>query len=90
MKSTNDRLDGNAAAGTLQSIFPFDMTMAIVVCSGCRARAPIAELAMYPHGMGTIVRCADCDTVLIRVAYCRGHRWLEMRGVTSLSIADTD
>ena len=29
------KLDGNAAAGMLQAIFPFDMTLAQVTCAGC-------------------------------------------------------
>lgn len=90
MKSTNDRLDGNAAAGTLQSIFPFEMTTAIAICAGCSARSQIAELAMYAHGMGTIIRCPDCDAVLIRVAHIKGYYWLDMRGVASLQIADLE
>ena len=30
-----NKLDGNAAAGTLQEIFPFEMTLAQVTCTGC-------------------------------------------------------
>ena len=86
MKSTNDRLDGNAAAGTLQSIFPFEMTTAIAICASCSARGQIAELATYAHGMGTIIRCPDCDTVLMRVTHVDGYYWLDMRGVASLQM----
>ena len=30
-----NKLDGNAAAGILQAIFPFEMTMAQITCTGC-------------------------------------------------------
>src|SRR5215469_17155630 len=30
-----NKLDGNAAAGTLQAIFPFEMTLAQVTCTSC-------------------------------------------------------
>ena len=36
-----NKLDGNAAAGMLQAIFPFDMTLAQVTCTGCGATNPI-------------------------------------------------
>jgi hypothetical protein len=31
------KLDGNAAAGTLQEIFPFEMTLVQATCTGCGA-----------------------------------------------------
>ena len=66
-----NKLDGNAAAGTLQEIFPFEMTLVQVTCTGCGTTNAIGALAVYMHGMGTIVRCPVCDTVLIRVAQQR-------------------
>ena len=32
-----NQLDGNAAAGILQAIFPFDMTLVQATCTGCGA-----------------------------------------------------
>ena len=51
-----NRLDGNAAAGTLQAIFPFEMTLVQATCSGCGATNAIGATAAYMHGMGTVVR----------------------------------
>ena len=82
-----NKLDGNAAAGMLQAIFPFDMTLVQVTCTGCAAHAPIGALAAYMHGMGTILRCPSCDTVLIRVAQIQGDYWLDMRGMRVLQIS---
>ena len=48
------KLDGNAAAGTLQAIFPFEMTLVQATCTGCGATDVIGALAAYIHGMGTV------------------------------------
>jgi len=82
-----NKLDGNAAAGVLQAIFPFDMTLVQATCTGCGATKAIGATAAYMHGMGTIIRCPSCDTVLIRVAQARGHTFLDMRGVRVLQIS---
>ena len=81
------RLDGNAAGGLLAEVFAFEMTTAETVCAGCGAEAPVGAALVYAHGMGTIVRCAGCDTPLIRVARVRGRYWLDLRGMTTLRIA---
>ena len=83
-----NELDGNAAAGMLQAIFPFDMTLAQVTCTGCGATNPIGATAAYMHGMGTVIRCPSCDTALIRVAQVRGHSLLDMRGVRVLQMKE--
>lgn len=81
------RLDGNAAAGILQEIFPFEMTTVEATCAGCGQMNVVGALMVYKHGMGTIVRCPSCDTALIRVAEARGHYWLDLRGVRTLQIS---
>jgi len=82
-----NKLDGNAAAGVLQAIFPFDMTLVQATCTGCGATKAIGATAAYMHGMGTIIRCPSCDTVLIRVAQAMGRTFLDMRGVRVLQIS---
>ena len=79
-------LDGNAAAGMLQEIFPFEMTLAQVTCTGCGTTNMIGATAAYMYGMGTIVRCPRCENVLIRIVHARGRRLLDMRGVRVLQI----
>jgi len=81
-----NKLDGNAAAGVLQEIFPFDMTLVQATCTGCGTTKEIGALTVYMHGMGTIVRCPSCDTALIRVAQTKGRNFLDMRGVRVLQI----
>jgi Family of unknown function (DUF6510) len=83
-----NKLDGNAAAGILQAIFPFDMTLVQATCTGCGITHVIGATAAYMQGMGTIVRCPSCDNVLIRVAQIKERYFLDMRGVRVLEIKD--
>ena len=82
-----NKLDGNAAAGMLQEIFPFEMTLTQATCTGCGSTNVMGTLAVYMHGMGTVVRCPSCDNVLIRVAQTKGRYWLDMQGVRALQIS---
>ena len=83
-----NKLDGNAAAGILQTIFPFDTTLVQATCTGCGATNPLGASAAYMHGMGTVIRCPSCDTALIRVAQVREHYLLDMRGVRVLQMKE--
>ncbi len=82
------KLDGNAAGGILREIFPFEMTMAEATCVTCNATGPIGTLAVYMHGMGTVIRCPHCDNVLIRIVHGKGRYWLDVRGVRVLQIKE--
>jgi Family of unknown function (DUF6510) len=42
-----NKLDGNAAAGTLQAIFPFEMTLVRATCTGCGTTNVIGATAAY-------------------------------------------
>jgi hypothetical protein len=81
-----NKLDGNAAAGILQAIFPFDMTLVQATCTGCGATNVIGATVAYMHGMGTVIRCPSCETALIRVSQVKGRYLLDMRGVRVLQI----
>ena len=87
MKDHILRLDGNAAGGLLNEIFPFEMTTAEATCGSCSTTRPIAELMLYRHGMGSILRCVSCDTALIRITYIRGCYRLDLSGMSCLLIA---
>jgi Family of unknown function (DUF6510) len=80
------RLDGNSAAGLLAEVFRAEMTTAEVTCTGCGTVAAVAELMRYGHGMGAILRCARCDTAVIRVARTRRRHWLDLRGARTLRL----
>src|SRR6266446_1250719 len=80
------KLDGNAAGGVLQVTLPFDMTLVQATCAGCGATNALGAIVAYMHGMGTVVRCQSCDTVLIRIAQARGHYFMDMPGIRVLEI----
>jgi Family of unknown function (DUF6510) len=82
-----NKLDGNAAAGILQTIFPFEMTLVEGTCTTCGTTNPLGATVAYMPGMGTIVRCPACDNALIRVALVKGRYFLDMRGVRLLQIS---
>ena len=77
-------LDGNAIAGTLDDIFGADMTLAVSTCSGCGARGPLAETAVYVRAPGVVVRCRHCDNVLLVVIERGGTYCVDVRGTTDL------
>lgn len=87
MNDVDLRLDGNAAGGLLNEIFPFEMTTAEATCAGCGATRPVGEQMLYRHGMGSVLRCAGCDTALMRITHIRGRYRLDLSGMSCLLIA---
>ena len=81
------RLDGNAAAGALQEVFPFDATMAVTTCASCGARSELGGSHAYLDAPGVVLRCAGCESVLLRVARDEGRIWIELSGCASIEIA---
>jgi Family of unknown function (DUF6510) len=88
VKSAADasRLDGNAAAGMLSELFVPDLTRARAKCAGCGATESIGALLVYAHGMGLVVRCCHCDSVVLRLSHTPTHVWLDAKGATSIAI----
>jgi hypothetical protein len=80
------RVDGNAAAGELSAIFAFDVTVARTTCAGCRDTRPLAELHVYLRAAGTVLRCAGCGAVQVRVVRAPERAWVDLRGVEVLEI----
>ena len=83
------RLDGNAAGGILRDVFTHDMTAAIATCAGCGTTGPIGALLDYAHGMGVVLRCANCDAPVLRIARTPGFYRLDLAGVLRLSIPES-
>lgn len=89
MENDERRLDGNAAAGLLGEIFPFEMTMVKTLCADCGAMEPVGAELVYMDAPGVVVRCLHCESVLIKVVHGGKRYWLDMRGVACLQIAET-
>ena len=80
------RLDGNAAAGTLGEIFSFELTTAEYACGGCGRSGRLGAAMVYEmRGLGTVVRCPECDNALIRLAQNRERYLVDLRGTRYLT-----
>ncbi len=79
-------LDGNAIGGLMVEIFGVEMTLATTICGSCGATRPVAELHVY-HAAGTVVRCASCGEVMLRVTRSPTRLWLDLRGTASIDVA---
>ena len=83
------RLDGNAAAGTLGEVFSFEATTAEYACEGCGRTGRLGGAMVYEvRGLGIIVRCPGCDNALIRLAQNRGRYMVDLRGTRYLRVED--
>lgn len=80
-------LDGNSAAGILSEVFVPDLTTARATCANCGANRAMAALAVYAHGMGTVMRCPSCDSVVMRIARTRTRLWLDPGGAKLVVMA---
>jgi hypothetical protein len=85
MDDADATLDGNAIGGLLASVFGADMTMAMSTCGSCGAVSVVAELAVYQPGLGTVVRCRSCDSVLMVFVSLHGTTCTDLMGLASLS-----
>ena len=77
-------LDGNAIGGLLIEVFGAEMTTAVAICGSCGAAGPVAELAVYEHGPGTVVRCRACEAVLMAFVRIREVVCVDLMGLASL------
>ena len=76
-------LDGNAVTGDLSAVFTGDLSGAIATCAECGVTGAVATVMVY-EGMGEVLRCPECDSVLLRLMRTPGETRLDMRGVSLL------
>jgi uncharacterized protein DUF6510 len=80
-----DALDGNAIGGLLIDVFGVEMTTASSTCGTCGASRPVAELVVYRHAPGTVVRCRTCGSLLMVFVEVRGVTCADLTGLDNLS-----
>lgn len=80
------RLDGNAAGGMLAELFTMDATGASATCAGCGTIAPLGALLDYGQDLGVVLRCAHCDTAVLRIARTPDRMYVDFSGLTLLMI----
>jgi hypothetical protein len=79
-------LDGNAVGGVLAELFAIDITSAVITCGGCATSAEVGAIRVYGGTMGAILRCAQCDTVVLRFVRTPTRSTLDMRGARTLVV----
>lgn len=79
-------LDGNAAAGLLERCFGTDVTASLIQCDGCGREGPLGEAHAYTQAPGLVLRCPDCEAVLVRVVETPEARYLDVRGLTYIRL----
>jgi Family of unknown function (DUF6510) len=81
-----DHLDGNAVGGLLIDAFGQDMTAARERCGGCGSVRPLGELLAYTRGPGDVLRCPDCERVLLVAVRIGGRTRLSARSIAWLEM----
>ena len=89
MSAPMNYLDGNAAAGELSRIFAMDITSAEAQCANCGSKRRFAEAHLYVQCPGLVARCALCGHVLLRFVNSQQHIFLDLRGMTYLTLNTT-
>ncbi len=79
-------LDGNAAAGLLQEVFSADVTAAEGTCGGCGATDLVGALVAYTQAPGLVIRCRQCEAVLIRIVTDGRRHWVDLSGLRTLQL----
>jgi len=82
------RVDGNAIGGLLREVFAVEMTAAVSTCAHCGAINEVGRVQVYVDAPGTVVRCPECEQVLMRIVRGRGRYWLDLTGVRCLEFAE--
>jgi len=80
-------IDGNALAGPLSEVFSIDITDAVGRCVSCGDEAVLARAMVYLSGTDLVVRCSNCDDVLLTVVHSPGDLRLTLNGLAALRVA---
>ena len=79
-----EAVDGNAIGGLLHEVFSSEMTAAASVCGTCGDARPVAELVVYLHAPGTVVRCRTCDSMLMVFVTIHDRTCVDLHGLAVL------
>jgi uncharacterized protein DUF6510 len=82
------KLDGNAIGGLLREIFTMEMTTARTTCAGCGAVNAVGRVDVYMQAPGSVVRCPDCESVLMRIVHGGGRYWVDLSGIRCLELSE--
>lgn len=75
------RLDGNAVAGILAEALAAEPTASLANCASCGTSNQLGALMAYVHGMGAVLCCPGCGSVMLRIGRGPGRVQLDLRGI---------
>lgn len=81
------RLDGNAAGGALRQLFARDVTAGLATCGGCGGARAVGALLDYGTPLGIVLRCPDCDHVMLRLTEVGGWLRADLSGIAMLALS---
>jgi hypothetical protein len=81
-----EELDGNAAAGILSEVFALEVTGARGRCDGCGNIAALGEARAFVEAPGMVIRCRECESVLVVLVRGDDRYWLAVGGLTWLEL----
>ena len=79
-------LDGNAAAGLLESMLGPGATISSSICAHCGTQQEMGRLMAWNRGPGVVLRCSVCRGVQVRAVRTPTGLHLDLRGVARLRI----
>lgn len=88
MEQSDMKLDGNAIGGLLREIFTMEMTAAEATCAGCGAVNVVGRVDVYLNAPGAVVRCPDCEQILMRIVHGKGRYWIDLSGTRCLVLTE--
>jgi Zn finger protein HypA/HybF involved in hydrogenase expression len=80
-------LDGNAVAGTLYEVFSMEMTTSLAECVHCSNQSEMGELLAFTHTPGLVLRCPQCESIVLRIVVAPDAFYLDARGAMYLRLA---
>jgi hypothetical protein len=80
-------LDGNAVAGTLYEVFSMEMTTSLAECAHCGRQGEMGELLAFTCTPGLVLRCPQCENIVLRIVVAPEAYYLDARGAMCLRLA---
>ncbi len=80
-------LDANAVAGIMQEIFGVEMTASPTECAHCGAEGEIGTLLAFTQAPGIVLRCPQCENVVVRITQTPEAYYLDARGAVFLRLS---
>jgi hypothetical protein len=77
--------DGDAA-GALRSIFAMDVAAATGRCANCGYTGLLGTAQLYTQAPGLVMRCPECEAVLLRMVSAPGRSWVELAGLAYVQL----